>query len=54
MQDGSLNDFRLPRERGDPVAFDQSHWIPAFAGTTESFVAVPSRYFLLAGPAPAS
>src|SRR5436190_14703532 len=27
--------WRRPREGGDPVSFDETRWIPAFAGMTE-------------------
>jgi hypothetical protein len=29
--------LRRPREGGDPAAFDERRWIPAFAGMTGVF-----------------
>jgi len=37
---GNASASRHSREGGNPASFDESHWIPAFAGTTS--VAVPT------------
>src|SRR5688500_12579885 len=39
-REARMHEVRRPREGGDPASLRESHWVPAFAGTTRNYAGI--------------